>query len=256
MRFVRWLAVLAMALVVAWLAYGIKEAREAARNMNCRGHMSQLTFALQSYHDVYGQFPPAFTLGPDGTRWHSWRVLVLPFSDQDNVYKEYRFDEPWNSPHNRQLERRINLTLFQCPSHEGYERNLHTNYVVVVGAGTAFPGETTTMLADFHNGGQNTILLVEMAHSGIHWMEPRDLELDTMSLQINDRGAPSISSPHPRGPAVVFADSIRAYRLRPPFSADTLRRLFMTDEVQGADRQRLERSDPHAGVYLSEERLD
>ena len=59
--------------------------------------------AVANYHETFGSFPPAFVNGPDGTPWHSWRVLILPYLQQQKLYESYNFAEPWNGPNNRTL---------------------------------------------------------------------------------------------------------------------------------------------------------
>lgn len=100
-----------------------------------------------------------------------------------------------------------------------------TNYVVIVGPDTAFPGSRVTKLADFADGPGNTILFAEIGPSDILWTEPHNLVIDQMSFMINDPKRPSISSVHPQGPAVVLADSCRTYRLTKSHTAETLRAL-------------------------------
>lgn len=70
-----------------------------------------------------------------------------------------------------------------------------------------------------------------------------------MSFQFNDSKAPSISGPHRTGPAVVFADGITAYRLRPPLSPVTLRALVETQSKNPVQRSNLVHWD---GKYLTE----
>lgn len=181
-----------------WLIGAIHDAREAALKSACSGRFCQITVALHNYHDTYGSLPPAYVNGPDGTPWHSWRTLLLPFLDQSAIYNEYRFDEPWNSPHNQQLGETRERRYWQCPSSPGYETSPFTNYVVVVGEQTAFPGTATTSFEDMTNP-EEVMLFVEVEGLDIHWMEPRDLELDTMSFEINSATGPSISSSHPGG---------------------------------------------------------
>ena len=123
---------------------------------------------------------PAYVLGPDGTRWHSWRTLLLPFIDQDELYEKYRFDEPWNGPHNWPLVDTEILRSFQCPSGSDYDVTPFTNYVVVVGEGTAFSGPEAVSLDEF-NDPETAILFVEALNLSIHWADARDLELDSMS---------------------------------------------------------------------------
>jgi hypothetical protein len=210
--------------------------------------MSQLTFALLNYHEVHGAFPPAYVADADGTPMHSWRVLVLPFLDGNDIYTQYRFDEPWNGPNNRDLARRRSNALWHCPNTSHQDDSPLTDYVLITGPGTAFPSPATTTLADFLDGPANSILLVEIANSEIHWMEPRDLEVDRMSFRVNDRTQPSISGLHPAGPAVVFADAITAYRLEASVRPTTVRALTTIAGGESVSRKGLIRSggpDPY-----------
>jgi hypothetical protein len=218
-------AVLLLCVLAVGFVNAVWVAQEAAREASCRGRMAQLHVALASYEFANGHLPPAYILGPDGKPWHSWRVLVLPYFEQQEIYDQYRFDEPWNGPNNRKLADKIRLNIFQCPGGSETGRTQNTNYVGVVGNGTAFPGDKTTRFADFTDGKENTILLVEVADSGIHWMEPRDIELDSLAIGKSSGALPAISSAHPRGPAAVFADSIHAHRLSQTIQPDKLRAL-------------------------------
>jgi hypothetical protein len=200
--------------------------------------------ALFNYHDHYGSFPPAYLADADGRPQHSWRVLILPYLDGNALYRDYRFEEPWNSPHNLDVARKLDTQLFQCPSHPRTESALHTDYVVVTGAGTAFPGAQAVRLEEMTDGPANTILLVEIARSDILWTEPRDLTLDTMSFSLNDPQRPSLSSAHPFGPAVVFADGISAYRLTRTVSPEQLRGFLTITGCEPLDRDQVLRSSP------------
>jgi hypothetical protein len=254
MRRLRWPigCLIIVAVLAVLLMRGVQSVREAACQSACQGRFNQLCLALNNYHEVHGHFPPAYIVGPDGKPWHSWRVLVLPYMDQSRVYDQYRFDEPWDGPNNRLLADKIYLKIFQCCGGLDYGTGLHTNIVAIVGDGTAFPGAESTRLSDFRDGGRHTILLAEYRKADIHWMEPRDLNAGDMSFLVNDPAAPSISSPHPAGPAVVFPDSIKAYRLRPPLSVDTLRALTKTRGDDRLRRESLEHWDKWNGASLSE----
>ena len=222
--------------LVVWLIGAVAAAREAARQTMCRGHLCALKTALLSYHDVYGSFPPAYVDGPDGRRWHSWRTLLLPFVDQQDAYDQYDFNEPWDGPHNRRLAERTPIPWLQCPSCAGFGTTSTTNYVAVVGAGTVFPG-ATTVSEDAVSRPDETILFVESDTLNPHWTEPRDLDLATMSLQIDAVEVPSISSPHNGGAHVMHVgDGCRATLLTPRLTeSKLLRRLFVTPETQNED---------------------
>jgi translation elongation factor EF-Tu-like GTPase len=59
--------------------------------------------AVANYHETYGCFPPAYVADRDGKPMHSWRVLILPFLEQQELYHAYNFAEPWDGPNNRKL---------------------------------------------------------------------------------------------------------------------------------------------------------
>jgi prepilin-type processing-associated H-X9-DG protein len=103
-----------------------------------------------------------------------------------------------------------------------------TNYVVVVGPETAWPGSEPTKLADFADGSSNTILVVEVKNSGIHWMEPRDLHVVQMAPGVNPKAGQGVSSNHPSGANVARADGSVGF-LPEDTSADVLRAMLTID---------------------------
>ena len=77
---------------------------------------------------------------------------------------------------------------------------------MVTGPNTISDGPHSVGLGDIKDGSQNTIMVVEIKNSGIHWAEPRDLDFASMSFRINDPDGKGISSDHPGVAYVVFAD--------------------------------------------------
>ncbi len=71
-----------------------------------------------------------------------------------------------------------------------------TSYVAVVGPNTIWPGRASTKLTDIRDGTANTAIVVEIVDSGIHWMEPTDLDMSTMAMSINPPEGVGISSSH------------------------------------------------------------
>jgi len=168
------------------------EYRSDNNNMRCKNNLKQLMLAVHNYHDTYKCFPPAYLPDEEGRPLHSWRTLVLPFLEQADLYEQYRFDEPWNGPNNSQLAARIPNVL-QCPS----EPNDYTNYLLITGPETAWGEGLAPTFADFKDGTSNTIVLVEVADSGIQWMEPRDLTLEQAARGVNSQLGLCFSAPHP-----------------------------------------------------------
>src|SRR5262249_18315579 len=116
--------------------------------------------------------------------------------------------------------------VFECPANHapGPAPSKWTSYVVICGSATMFPGAKSVPLEQVTDGSAYTIAVVEVTNLRIPWTKPEDLDLPTMSLQINDRDKPSISSNHPGGANSVFADGSYHY-LRGSTSAIRLRAL-------------------------------
>ncbi len=156
--------------------------------------------AVANYADANNQLPPAYILGPGGRPWHSWRVLILPYIEQDSLFKQYRFDEPWNGPNNSRLASPMPKTLAFTGTKPS---DTTTNYLAVVGSETMWPGAKGRKWAEIKDGPSETILIVENNGLGVHWMEPRDLAFDTMPFGIDD---PNGVSSWYEQPSVVLAD--------------------------------------------------
>jgi hypothetical protein len=200
-------------------------AREAARRIQCSNHLMQIGLALQNYHDDYRSFPPAYIADAGGKPIHSWRVLILPYMEHKSLYDKYSFSEPWDGPNNSKLHSEV-LQVYGCPSRSGGQPRSETSYVAVRGTRTAWPNEKATNYDRITDGTSNTILVVEIVNSGIHWMEPRDLDFGQMPMAVNPDPGPGMSSPHPNVALAVFADGHTAALTKntPP---EILRRLFM-----------------------------
>ena len=160
------LAAIAVALVVPALQKGGVSPR-----VYCKNNMKALGLALHQYNERWKCFPPAYVLGPDGRRWHSWRVYLLPYLDSQKLHRQYRFDEPWDSDHNRQLWNQC-PPFFRCPT--GPLQTTATNYVAVVGPRTMWSGQDSVKLSQCKDGSANTILLVEIS-PGVPWLAPVDV---------------------------------------------------------------------------------
>jgi hypothetical protein len=157
-------------LLPAW-----SSAREAAFRVQCANNLKQIGLALHNYHDVYGCFPPAYVADKDGKPMHSWRVLILPFIEEQRLYQAYRFDEPWDGPNNRKLAAPM-PNVYACPSQHRTSRQppTHSSYVAVVGPRTAWPGDRPRKLSEITDGTSFTLLVMEAGKGGVPWMAPRD----------------------------------------------------------------------------------
>jgi hypothetical protein len=225
--------------VVALSQRGIQPAyrtsREAALRAQCSNNMRQIGLAIMNYEQRYKCYPPAFIADKNGKPLHSWRVLILPELGEDALYKQYRFDEPWDSPHNSTLTMQM-PRIYSCPS-DGTIGGPTTGYAMLVGPHAFSIGPKGRKLAEIAkaNGLSNTIMLAEAADAGINWLEPRDLNTKDMQFQINslsnqnaNAGSNDISCHHVGGVNVIMCDGsmqflcdgIDAKRLQAMITAD------------------------------------
>jgi hypothetical protein len=136
--------------------------------------LKQLTFAMHNYHDVHKHLPPPAIYGKDGKPLLSWRVAILPYVEQKALYKQFKLNEPWDSPHNIQLLEKMPLIFAPV---RGEAPPNSTRYQVFTGPRTPFPGPKPLRFADFPDGHSNTILIVE-ADEAVPWTKPADLKLE------------------------------------------------------------------------------
>ncbi len=83
--------------LLALLLPAVQKARESANKMRCGNNLHQLGTALHHYHNDYAFFPPAMTSeGNDLGNGHATGfTFLLPYFEQDNVYRIYNFPETW-----------------------------------------------------------------------------------------------------------------------------------------------------------------
>jgi len=170
--------------LVALLLPAVQAAREAARRAECTNNLKQIAIAFHNYHDAYNTFPPAYIPDKNGRPMHSWRVLILPFMEEQALYERYNLDEPWDSPGNLAVTN-VAIDAYSCPSCPPSGDSLaptETNYMVITGPETVFDGVKAARFADIKDGTSNTILVVEVVGTGVNWAEPVDLDASNMQF--------------------------------------------------------------------------
>jgi prepilin-type N-terminal cleavage/methylation domain-containing protein len=77
-----------IAILIALLVPAVQKVREAAARTQCKNNMKQLGLAMHGHNDTHKKLPKGE--GPFGCCWGTWQVLVLPFIEQDGLYKQYQ----------------------------------------------------------------------------------------------------------------------------------------------------------------------
>src|SRR5437870_5677449 len=75
-----------IAVLIALLVPAVQKVREAAARTQCINNLKQLALAMHNYENTFKAFPPGrTTVSPE----HSWSAFMLPYIEQDNVFKIY-----------------------------------------------------------------------------------------------------------------------------------------------------------------------
>ena len=109
-------------ILVGLLLPAVQAAREAARRMQCSNNLKQIGLALHNYHDGHRSFPKVWYYwngNSNGTDKQpagfysglGWRVMILPFMEQGNLYNQFNFSLPIHS----NVGTPSNLSLVQTP---------------------------------------------------------------------------------------------------------------------------------------------
>jgi beta-lactamase regulating signal transducer with metallopeptidase domain len=152
--------------------------RQSATNLN------RIMLAIHAYVDSAGHYPAAYSgWGSDKTGWYrdrpylSWRVALLPFLGEQELFGKFNFSEPWDSEHNRALIAQM-PAIYRTPgSKAGVGK---TNYLGVFGPHAAFPDKGTLTVPDFTDGTSKTAMIVEVPDAeAVEWTRPAEFAADT-----------------------------------------------------------------------------
>ena len=100
--------------LIALLLPAVQSAREAAQRAECVNNIKQIMLAMLNFESANNAFPRDIT-GKNGKPLLSWRVAILPYVEQGRLFDKFKLDEPWDSPHNKELLKYM-PPVYQCPS--------------------------------------------------------------------------------------------------------------------------------------------
>ncbi len=208
-------------ILMALLLPAIQSARAAAQRVQSANNLKQIVLALLSYESSNRKFPAHAIFDKQGKPLLSWRVAILPYIEEDALYKQFHLDEAWDSEHNKPLIAHMPRIYMKPASNQAVEaRSGMTVYLAPVGKGLAFEGDQGLRIADFADGSSNTIIVVEANDDhAVAWTKPDDLEVDLTKPMIG------LGASQPNGFQAAFVDG-HVMNIPATIPAATLKAIF------------------------------
>ena len=133
-----------------WFLPTVGGHRQPSLRTQCVNNLKQIGLAMQNFHDDKKRFPSP--MGKDSSKPPiSWRVSVLPYIEQQELYDEYDQNETWNSEENDLISKTAQRNL-RCPSNLRPERSARgrylTDYSIPTGDGTFFGKNESRRMSD------------------------------------------------------------------------------------------------------------
>ncbi len=206
-----------IAIAIAFMLPAMRTSRPAARRNACMNSLKQIALALQSYENTYHAFPPAYTTDADGKPLHSWRTLILPYIEEEQLYESIDLAKPWDDPANAEACK-TRVMAYQCPA--APEDDNQTTYLAILTPNSCFRATEPRSLSEVTDGESETMMLIEVdSEHATPWMSPVDAD-EKLVLGIG----PKSKLAHAGGTHAAFVDG-------------TVR--FLSDEMSSSQRREL-----------------
>jgi len=155
--------------------------RELAAKVSTKtsNNLKTICLAFSNYETTYNNFPAASIIDKKTNKpLLSWRVTILPYIEEEKLFKQFKLDEPWDSEHNIKLAKNMPLTYLNASSNKQYDDK--TNYKIFHGNGAIFDlNKKNPSMSSISNedGTSNTLLVVE-SEEPVLWTKPEDIEFN------------------------------------------------------------------------------
>jgi RNA polymerase sigma factor (sigma-70 family) len=201
-----------------------------AARLRSFSNLQDVMLAMHSYHDVNNHLPPAAIYDKTGKPLLSWRVLLLPYLEQDGLFRQFHLDEPWDSEHNKPLLAKMPKQYTSTLPGKTKDKYA-TFYQGFVGKGTIFEGAEGVAFSDITDGTSCTIAIVE-AGEAVPWTKPADLPYD------DKKPLPKLGGLFKEGFHSAWADGSVRW-LRKDFDVPTMRVAITRNDGTIADFDKL-----------------
>lgn len=143
-----------------------------------KNNLKQIGLAFHTYADSHKRLPLRAATDKKGKALLSWRVHLLPYLDANDLYQQFKLDEPWDSENNKPLIDKMPAVFSSAVDQELAKRG-KTRFVTPANAEGILGIKEGTRFADVRDGLSNTILAVEVrSDSAVIWTKPEDVVID------------------------------------------------------------------------------
>lgn len=155
--------------------------RRAALEQQTANQLKQVALAMHNYESTYKSLFPKAIQSESGEPLLSWRVALLPYLNQQELYEEFHLDEPWDSPHNGALLKRMPAVF----ASSGEDRAKGMTRIRIPGAtGSLWSGEEPKRFREITDGLSNTLAILEApASAAVEWTKPGAWELPSAGMK-------------------------------------------------------------------------
>lgn len=156
--------------------------RAVDRDAQSINQLIQMAIGFHNFASAYRKFPASASMAREGAigvndeselKPFSWRVAILPFIEQQELFEQYRFDEPWDSDANSKLLAKM-PSVYRRPDASEDQPVGHANYQGIANGASALGIDDGVKFKDIRDGTSNTLLILE-TKSSVPWTKPQDL---------------------------------------------------------------------------------
>lgn len=208
----------------------IDESYLTIKRMAAGDNMRVVSTGFHNFFEANKKLPVSVYVSDSGKKY-SWRIAILPHIGEQALYDQYRFDEEWDSPHNRQVTSRM-PDFFRSDVDD--KQSTKTSWMLLTGPGGAADGGLTLEYISNRDGTSQTIMAVE-SNQQVHWAKPEDLAVDP------ENPFPKLGGYHKGGFHAAFVDASVRF-LDENIPEVTLRELFTINGGEEIDMLRLQYS--------------
>ncbi len=200
-----------------------KAKRELSRNLK------EIGLGLHNHESAHNKLPAGAGYADRvGKPLLSWRVAILPFVNQEKLWRQFRTDEPWDSEHNLKVVAANPMPeVYRTPGLATPDKQTRLQGFVAADKSAPAPAFTRTegvTLISIPDGTSRT-LFVTVARRPVAWTEPADMPYspgaDLRELLAFD--------PDGRTPLKALFGDGSILELRPDIAAKTLEALVTRD---------------------------